>query len=299
MRARGRFTLIELLACQPTCPAKPWRSRKLKERRQARSRFTLIELLVALSPPKLRAPCQAGRERRREQFVSFTLIELLVVVAIIAILAAMLLPALGRARKKAICVSCMGQLKQIGIMELTYANENEEWVPVKTGVYDTILTDTVGDANSHVMFECPGSKFKGSATVGMGFMECYWGYKTWKMGVFQNNWNDWDAYWPIKEKTAWRDPANSFYVADCYIIMSASPPPLSHLYPTPEDDPLIYPSNHFHKTTPGTVGGWQRRFADRHFGTNGQYHDGHVETWKTMMLDLQPFGAADSIWDTF
>lgn len=55
---------------------------------------------------------------------SFTLIELLVVVAIIAILAAMLLPAITRARRMSMKTACTGQLNQFGLAMTMYANDN-------------------------------------------------------------------------------------------------------------------------------------------------------------------------------
>ena len=213
---------------------------------------------------------------------SFTLIELLVTIAVIAILAAMLLPALHQAREKARQAVCMSNLKQCGLALLMYSDNYDGWAPahydgVQTWGYrlylEGYITETQLTTGKASILVCPSQEdriYQSSArTYGM------------RRGSGSNPYFRIGAF-PVRASDGanWGPPVNFLFVADSVANIPSVPSvhrkQYYNFYPYHDGERLVHL---------------------RHSGVgNFLFADGHVKSLGKSDL-LGKYGDANGTWN--
>ena len=116
----------------------------------------------------------------------FTLIELLVVIAIITILAALLLPALSKARETSYRISCMNKQKQILSGLIMYSDSYAQYLPNCSAAWSLLVSLNYIKARQGLI-DCPSDRTRKPATT-FGAGDYYSGYawKTTNQGILYN-----------------------------------------------------------------------------------------------------------------
>src|SRR5579872_2761096 len=101
-----------------------------------------------------------GRMIKKQQHskCGFTLVELLVVIGIIAILVAILLPALNKSRQAAVAVNCQSNLRQIYALVVIYMGDNNQYLPTAVPYWpsslNSVLNSSFAGTIQSVNYEC-------------------------------------------------------------------------------------------------------------------------------------------------
>jgi prepilin-type N-terminal cleavage/methylation domain-containing protein len=257
----------------------------------------------------------------------FTLLELLIVISILAVLVALLVPSLARAKLLARQAACQNNLHGVGLAVGFYQGVWGEFIPIswqnvdknEDGIVNpwkswraNLLPYTPGFA----LFNCPAVHGPGTeifrSDADVTTLDFAGGANTGSYGVvYQYSlpsytpdnrygkpaWGHPDSsnVFSTARGVSWRDPGNSVYAADSCFVQGPLRYPTGPNIKGAGSSVILPPSEPFFNyfgTSP------TRRFADRHNGTNCLFLGGNVVPYETRILDHMVAGKPDCVWDT-
>jgi prepilin-type processing-associated H-X9-DG protein/prepilin-type N-terminal cleavage/methylation domain-containing protein len=222
---------------------------------------------------------------------AFTLIELLVVIAIIAILAGMLLPALSRAKTKALNMKCVNSVRQIGMAFIVYADDFDQRFP---DLYSKAWAGSNVEAGGLWWWQVLSQgKYMTANTVSNNIWRCPAVKEKDILSVFGARW---EGYGPVEStiiRYAYSSPGGRQRLGSRKITEVVRPTQLWLMGDTgvPKNNAKVPSGGYFTEIVtfpPDPGSGWNnyappKQPACRHGGkANVSFVDGHVETWRYM-----------------